>query len=259
MQIPVSPGRESYAPFQFENQPLATLIVRTWPRSRIEADDTRVVEVRGGLGRKEVIEQIAGTWIIEFAELAGMASREREKIISFLSRQVDRARPAYGRHRENARRQFIACGTTNDTEYLPRDERRMWPVRIKQFDLGALSRDIDQLWAEADYYEKQGVSITLAEELWPEAEKVRATRVFENPYQSILAKKLGNDILVTMPTVWSILDILPDRQQGQARRVGQAMQALGFVRKRAWRDGDPKGCNRGDCYYERSRGSKKTG
>jgi Virulence-associated protein E len=56
-----------------------------------------------GVDPKEVIEQISGIWIVEFAELDGMATRERERITAFPSRQVDKARPAYGRRRETVK------------------------------------------------------------------------------------------------------------------------------------------------------------
>jgi Virulence-associated protein E/Primase C terminal 2 (PriCT-2) len=204
-----------------------------------------------GADPKEVIEQISGNWIVEFPKLSGMATRERERITSFLSRQVDKARPAYGHRRESVPRQFVACGTTNDDEWLPRDERRIWPVRITLFDLKALARDLDQLWAEAAHHEAAGVSITLDEALWAEAEIVRAVRLFANPYQSILVEALGKETTVPAKRVWAILDILPDRLPRESRRIGSAMIALGFTRKRTRRDGEPAGCKRGDYYYER--------
>lgn len=202
-----------------------------------------------GADPKEVIEQISGIWIVEFPELSGMASREREKITAFLSRQVDRARPAYGRRCESVPRQFVAFGTTNDDEYLPRDERRMWPVLIKLFDLKALARDVDQLWAEAAHWEAAGASITLDEALWSEAEKARATRTFENPYQSVLAGAIGENPMVTATWVRQQLSIEPDRWRREAQPVGRAMLALGFTRERTWHDDDPDGCKRGDYYF----------
>jgi predicted P-loop ATPase len=204
-----------------------------------------------GADPKEVIEQISGIWIVEFAELDGMATRERERITAFLSRQVDKARPAYGRRRETVKRQFVACGTTNDTEYLPRDERRMWPVRVDLFNLDKLAKNVEQLWAEAAYYEAEGESITLQQDLWPAAEEVRAERLFENPYQSTLAQHLSILTTVTSKEIWNWLGIPADRQKKASRDVGQAMCRLGFARKQCGVDGDPEGCKRGDRYYAR--------
>jgi predicted P-loop ATPase len=46
-----------------------------------------------GVSAKETIEGTQGVWIVEFGELSGMERREREQILTFLSRQEDRARP----------------------------------------------------------------------------------------------------------------------------------------------------------------------
>jgi predicted P-loop ATPase len=154
-----------------------------------------------GADPKVVIEQIRGIWIVEFPELAGIETRQIEQIKAFLSRQVDKARPAYGRRREDVKRQFVACGTTNDTEYLKKDERRLWPVRIEKFDLAALGRDVEQLLAEAAHYEAEGESITLQEDLWPAAAEVRAGRTFENPYQAKLSARFAGSVLVTAEMV----------------------------------------------------------
>jgi predicted P-loop ATPase len=146
-----------------------------------------------------------------------MATRERERITAFLSRQVDKARPAYGRRRETVKRQFVACGTTNDTEYLPRDERRMWPVRVGLFNLDKLAKDVEQLWAEATRYEAEGESITLQQDLWPAAEEVRAERLFENPYQATLAEHFSHSTFVTSTEVWSRLTVPEERRKKASR------------------------------------------
>jgi predicted P-loop ATPase len=134
-----------------------------------------------GVSAKEMIEGTQGVWIVEFGELSGMERREREQILTFLSRQEDRARPAYGRRPARVPRQFIGAATTNKTDYLTHEERRILPVRIKRFLLEALRRDRDQLWAEAAHYEAQGEPITLPENLWAEAANVRKDRRRENP------------------------------------------------------------------------------
>src|SRR5262249_44425865 len=54
-----------------------------------------------GASDKEVQEQLEGVWMHENADLAGMRRADVEQIKAFASRQVDRARPAYGRVRED--------------------------------------------------------------------------------------------------------------------------------------------------------------
>ena len=100
---------------------------------------------------KRAIESLAGRWIVEAAELNGLRRSDIEHLKSFLSRQVDRARMSYDRLVTAAPRQCVFIGTTNSTTYL-RDgtgNRRFWPVRVGRFDIEALRRDRDQLWAEA--------------------------------------------------------------------------------------------------------------
>ena len=121
-----------------------------------------------GLSAKETIEQTSGKWIVEVAELQGMSKREVERIKAHLSSQKDTARLAYGRTTSEAKRQFVFVGTTNSDTYL-RDttgNRRYWPVRVQRFDVDAIERDRDQLWAEAAQREAEGASIRLPEELW---------------------------------------------------------------------------------------------
>jgi predicted P-loop ATPase len=107
---------------------------------------------------KQVIEALRGRWIIEAGELSGMRRTDIGHLKSLLSRQIDRSRLAFGCIVCNVPRQCIIIGTTNDQEYL-RDttgNRRFWPVRCKGFDIEALKRDRDQLWAEAAARESRG-------------------------------------------------------------------------------------------------------
>src|SRR5262249_49921306 len=45
---------------------------------------------------KQVVESLRGRWIVEAAELSGMRRTDVEHLKAFLSRQIDRARMAYG-------------------------------------------------------------------------------------------------------------------------------------------------------------------
>ena len=107
---------------------------------------------------KAAAEKIQGTWINEISELKGMRKMEVEGIKSFISRQEDIYRPAYGRRVEHIKRSCVFIGTSNADDYLKdiTGNRRFWPVevsgdgKLKPWDLTDELRD--QIWAEVWYY-----------------------------------------------------------------------------------------------------------
>jgi hypothetical protein len=239
-----------------------TMIVLESPQGKNKSSAARILAVRDewftdnlplDANSKEVIEQLSGIWIAEFAELTGMGRRESRRVKSFLSRQIDRARPAYGRRSESVPRQFVAVGSSNDKEYLDDDEnRRYWPLRIIKFDLEKLKRDVPQLWAEAAHYESEGQVITLQEDLWTVAAEIQSERKILNPYVDKLRNIFGErNGWIASNEVWERLGVPIERRTGQAKRVGQAMRELGFELKRAKRKDEREGLERDARYYER--------
>jgi predicted P-loop ATPase len=147
---------------------------------------------------KEVQEQLDGIWMHENADLAGMKRADVEQVKAFASRQVDRARPAYGRVREDRPRRSIEWGTTNDEQYLlsQTGNRRIWPLKTGKIDIEALKRDREQLLGEAATYEAAGESITLDPSLWDDARDAQDQRRVADPWEDTLAKipdKVTND------------------------------------------------------------------
>ncbi|HEY2230547.1 MAG TPA: virulence-associated E family protein, partial [Xanthobacteraceae bacterium] len=107
---------------------------------------------------KEQQELVAGVWLYEIPELAGMPKAEIEKVKAFITRTHDRARGAYERHRVDTPRRCIFIGTTNEDTYLRSQtgNRRFWPIKVGSIDIEALREDRDQLWAEAAKVEATG-------------------------------------------------------------------------------------------------------
>jgi predicted P-loop ATPase len=166
----------------------------------------------------------------------------------FASRKVDRARPAYGRHRIDRPRRCIFIGSTNDDEYLKdtTGNRRFWPFTPGDIDVEALRRDRDQLWAEAVSIEAGGEELFIPEELWPEAQERQQSRMSSHPWEDRLLNltaihgatvvrvtnesgeeewRVGSDYIFT-----SLLSIPVDRlNEGHAKTLKGVMRKLGWT------------------------------
>ena len=131
-------------------------------------------------------------------------------------------------------RQCVIVGTTNSDRYL-RDgtgNRRFWPVRVEGFDLAALRRDRDQLWAEAAAREAAGASIRLDRALWEDAAEQQEARRVEDPYVVALGSILGETTgKLLAADVWDLIGIpAGQRTQEHNARLGEAMRELGWER-----------------------------
>jgi predicted P-loop ATPase len=104
------------------------------------------------LGSKDAAMETKGIWIVEIAELDTMTRAEVSAIKAFMSRTHDRFRPPYGKRLVDLPRQCVFAGSINPEGGYLKDAtggRRFWPVVCGQIDIEALTRDRDQLWAEA--------------------------------------------------------------------------------------------------------------
>ncbi len=197
---------------------------------------------------KTQMELIQGVWIYEIGELSGMGRADVNKVKMFASRKVDRARPAYGRHRIDRPRRCIFIGSTNDDEYLKdtTGNRRFWPFTPGDIDVEALRRDRDQLWAEAVSIEASGEELFIPEELWPEVQERQQSRMSSHPWEDRLLNltaipgatvlrvtnesgeeewRVGSDYILT-----TLLSIPVDRlNEGHAKTLKGVMRKLGWT------------------------------
>lgn len=103
---------------------------------------------------KDGPQSLRGKWIVEIGELDALRGRELSTIKDFLSKTNDVYRPSFGRATITAPRRNVFAGSTNEDTYLhdATGARRFWPTKTgvaHPIDVDALSRDRDQLFAEA--------------------------------------------------------------------------------------------------------------
>jgi predicted P-loop ATPase len=140
------------------------------------------------VGEREAQEQIEGIWLHESADLTGLRKAEVERVKAFASRQFDRARPAYGKVREDRPRRCTQWASTNDDAYLASQtgNRRFWSLPVGRIDIDALRRDRDQLWGEAATLEAAGASIVLDPKLWPAEHEEQEKRRIVDPWEAVI-------------------------------------------------------------------------
>jgi predicted P-loop ATPase len=200
---------------------------------------------------KEQKELVRGVLMYEIADLAGMKRADVEKIKAFASRTHDRARPAYGRRREDAPRRCIFIATTNEDRYLQSQtgNRRFWPVKTSTIDIESLARDRDHLWAEAAAAEANGESLILPEELWTAATAAQEERRLEDTWDDILTGVTGliypsdevgvDEARVSTEELFKALELPPGRTHpADGMRLRRAMHRLGWSGPKVIRFGD---------------------
>mgnify|MGYP003081053095 CR=1 FL=1 len=163
---------------------------------------------------KTAAEKLQGYWILEIGELAGLKKAEVETLRSFLSRQNDIYRAAFGKRATPHLRQCVFFGTTNAESGYLRDttgNRRFWPVKtpgtgIKHsWDL--TPELICQIWAEALVYVKQGEKLYLSAEL-EALSKAEQREAMESDEREGLVRLYLDTLL---PEDWDGMDIFERR------------------------------------------------
>lgn len=191
--------------------------------------------------------------------MTGISRSEVENVKAFLSRQVDEAREAYGRHKSRVPRQFVLIGTTNDDRYLmdTTGNRRFLPVRCMggpgSIDVEGLIRDRDQLWGEAATREALGESLMLPSTMWDIANKTQERRRILSPIEMTLTDLVEGieEGFIGNVDLKAAVSLKPG--QGEVRHqkfIDETMKRLGWhrpenalklgkdYRKRGWAKGE---------------------
>lgn len=182
---------------------------------------------------KDGIAALSGAWFVELSELAAMGRSEVEAIKSFISRRVDRYRPAYGRHVVEQPRRCVFIATTNEGQYL-RDRtgnRRFWPVKCGEVDLQALREDRDQLFAEAVQSYRAGEQWHFTQpDIIHAAQVEQHARVEHDPWLTDIAGFVAGKDGVTTSQLLDMLEIPRGKSSApHAKRIAGIMRDLGFA------------------------------
>ncbi len=215
-------------------------------------------DLRGG-DAVRLSMHLRGKWLIEVAELSSFSTTEASHLKRFLTQQVERFTPKYGRVEVTEPRRCTFVGTTNEHKYLKDSTggRRFWPVEVTTVDLPGLRAARDQLFAEAVARYRAG------DHWWPdaafEAEHVKpeqTQRVEIDPWEDRIAAWLeggpaidrdGNPIeafgfqqtrarvdeITCSALVEGALFIEIGKQSvRETRRAGAILVAMGWTQKR---------------------------
>lgn len=159
---------------------------------------------------KTAAEKLDGNLIVEISELAGMRKAEAEPVKGFISRTEDKYRAAYARTVQNKPRQCVIVGSTNAAEGFLRDttgNRRWWPVHVegqtsvRAHDLAQTF--IDQVWAEAKQYEKEGEALFLTDAVAETSLEIQAASIEADDRTGLVAEYLERKL----PAGWEVLPL----------------------------------------------------
>lgn len=169
------------------------------------SDSLNMLDMRDKTGS----EKLQGYWALEVGEMAGMRKADIECVKSFLSRQEDIYRPAFGRIVEKHPRQCVIVGSTNSSTGFLRDisgNRRFWPIRCSGGKLKPWNLEpetIAQLWAEAKARYDRGESLLLSREAEDVAVNEQREALEEDPRMPQVVEYLER----RLPKNWDKLDL----------------------------------------------------
>lgn len=182
---------------------------------------------------KTAAEKLQGYWILEIGELAGLKKAEVETLRSFLSRQNDIYRAAFGKRATPHLRQCVFFGTTNAESGYLRDttgNRRFWPVKTpgsgKKQSWNLTHEEILQIWAEALVYVRQGEKLYLSPEMDALAKDEQREAMESDEREGLVREYLDT----LLPERWAEMDLFERRNFLTGSDFG-GLQEKGTVRR----------------------------
>jgi hypothetical protein len=188
---------------------------------------------------KDTYINLLGKWIIELAELDALKRAESSAYKNFITNRDDYFREPYGRHSTSHPRRCVFAGSTNEKAYLHdgTGNRRFQPLEVTNVDSEALTRDRDQLWAEAVVMMKAGKLWYLEKEAHLEQAKAEQEKRFSaDEWESLIGEYLDDNACQQITVAALLLNVLRIEANKWTRsdqmRVSDCLQRLGWERRR---------------------------
>lgn len=187
---------------------------------------------------KELIHQ-SGVWLWELSEMHSLHGKSADNAKQFLASQVDRYRPSYGKMPVERKRRIVFTASTNEWQFLSDGpERRFWPIVCgsdgQKINIEAITRDREQLWAEAVALYQGGHRWWLEDQHITELERYQEVFLIDDPWAAgvneYMARNMGEG------TTRDIMDHLqlPASQQhtGNSRRLAKILRDMNYQQQR---------------------------
>jgi predicted P-loop ATPase len=202
------------------------------------------------LSSKDSYIALRGKWLVEFGEMAAVKRTDDNTSKGWMSNKVDNYRAPYAKRAEDHPRQTVACGSTNEDEFLmdPTGYRRYRPFPVGRADIAWIGEHREQLFAEASVLYAAGKTWWFDEGTeWAERmQKWAAPYQTTHPWAETVVAWLEQTAKVPMREVFTITDVLVhalgknvgDVTKVEHTDVGNILRAVGCPRSgRTMQDG----------------------
>jgi hypothetical protein len=183
-----------------------------------------------GGSQQNSIPQLAGKWVIELGELAGMNKTEVEDVKQFLSSTSDNYTKKYEAFATDHPRRCVFIGTSNDRRPLAdaTGNRRFLPVHVQgEVDTDWLRANVEQIIGEAAAREAADESFAIPREVWDIAgrhqEAARNMSPTEEYCYDWFDRPLPYGVYITSEDLKRAFKMV-----GQTARYGAFMDKIGY-------------------------------
>ncbi len=191
------------------------------------------------IGDKHLAVHLMGRLILEFAELKGLVTQDRETIKAWITNKADEWQPKFSNELRIIPRQFVLAGTTNEGQWMsdPTGGRRFWPVKTRdKIDIEGVRAVKTQLWAEAVARVMAGETHYIPDDdpIYKAVRFEQAARFDGNMWHEIIAEwAMGKSIIRVEDVMKDVLFMPVERWNDHKTKtaIADVLKTLGYESK----------------------------